>query len=598
MHQRAVLVNLPKAESIDIEFSNVTYDTKECFRSPSKRILKGVSGTFKSGELTAIMGPSGAGKSTLLNILTGFVRDNWKGQIDYIGSEGKHTWKQYRKQSCYIQQDDKLHPLFTVMEAMWIAIDLKIGSNISRKAKEILIDDVLDNLDLSKTKETRCGQLSGGQKKRLSIALELIDNPPVMFLDEPTTGLDALSSYQCIRLLRSLAKAGRTIVCTIHQPSAAIYEMFDSVYLLADGRRVYAGASKNTIDYFATIGLHCPKYHNPADYMIEVVSNEYGHYNDQLVQLCDSNDRHWGSDEPQIIREYVPRNSENERKAMVLIAPPSEMEKFFILLHRCTVQMLRDWTVTHLKLVLHLLVGILLGLLYTDSGKNGSKSVNNVGYLMVSSVYLCYTSAMPAVLKFPSEFPMLKKERFNNWYQLRTYYIASLITNMPLQALSALFYSSPSYFLSHQPMDTNRFLMFLAVAVLTAMIAESFGLLIGTLCNPVNGTFIAAIITCAMLAMTGFLALYNHMSVVLVHISYLSYLKYSVHALVHALYGFSREKLFCPKSYCHYRMPEMLMSELAMTDSKYWIDIVVLSCYYVLFKLVAYCTLKRKLSTT
>ncbi|XP_043255869.1 ATP-binding cassette sub-family G member 4-like [Colletes gigas] len=597
MYPRVVLVSLPQASSIDIEFSNISYEAREGFLSPPKKILKGISGTFKAGELTAIMGPSGAGKSTLLNILTGFERDKWNGAIDYIGKEGKHTWKEYRKQSCYIQQDDKLHPLFTVLEAMRMAVCLKIGSSLSRKAQEMLIDDVLDNLDLSKTKETKCSQLSGGQRKRLSIALELVDNPPVMFLDEPTTGLDSQSSYQCIRLLHSLAKAGRTIVCTIHQPSAAVYEMFDNVYFLAEGRCMYDGATKNTISYLAKIGLQCPKYHNPADYILEVISKEYGDYNDQLFKLANSNERSWRSNTSQTLKKKTVANCKNESKATVLIKPPSEMERFFVLMHRCMVQLFRDWTVTHLKLLLHLVVGILLGVLYTDAGKDGGKTISNVGFFVVTSVYLCYTSMMPAVLKFPSEFSTLKKERFNNWYQLRTYYAASVICSVPMQMLYAIVYSSPSYFLSDQPADTNRFLMFLAVAILTTLIAESFGILIGTLLNPVNGTFMASIITCAMLVLTGFLALYSHIPIILYYASYLSYLKYSVHAFVHTIYGFNREKMPCSKSYCHYRMPEMIMTDLSMMDGKYWIDIVLLLCNYVFFRFAAYCTLKKKLSS-
>ncbi|CAK9833592.1 ATP-binding cassette subfamily G member 4 [Anthophora retusa] len=598
MYQRMVLVSLPKAQSINIEFSNISYEVQHGFlNQKTKQILKGISGTFKSGELTAIMGPSGAGKSTLLNVLTGFENNKWKGEVEYIGNEGKHTWKEYRKHSCYIQQDDKLHPLFTVHEVMWMAVNLKIGSCMSQKAKEMLIDDVLENLDLSKTKQTKCSQLSGGQKKRLSIALELVDNPPVMFLDEPTTGLDSLSSNQCIRLLHSLAKAGRTIVCNIHQPSAATFEMFDNVYLLADGQCMYEGTTKNIVPYFASIGLHCPKYHNPADFMIEVVSQEYGDYNDQLVKLATGNGKCWRTNTQQNSPLKELEYGMNTTKATVLIQPPSEIERFFILVHRCIIQMTRDWTVTHLKFVLHLLMGVLLGLLFSDAGQDGSKSISNVEFFLVSSVYLCYTSMMPAVLKFPSEFPTLKKERFNNWYQLRTYYAASVICSIPFQILFAFTYSSPSYFLSRQPVDTDRFLMYIAVAIMTTMIAESFGLLIGTLVNPINGTFLGAIITCAMLSLAGVLALYKDMPIIMHYTSYLSYVKYSLHGFSEAVYGFGREKLGCSKMYCHYRIPELLLSDLSFDDGKYWIDIVLLSCNYVLFRIVAYCTLKRKLSS-
>lgn len=597
MYQRVVLLSLAKVQSIDIEFTDITYEAGSAFRGRKKQILKGISGSFKSGELCAIMGPSGAGKSTLLNILTGFEGGKWQGQIEYIGNDGgKHTWKEYRKQSCYIQQDDKLHPFFSVWEAMWMAVNLKIGASLSRKAKQMLIDDVLDNLDLSKSKQTRCSQLSGGQKKRLSIALELLDNPPVMFLDEPTTGLDSLSSQQCIRLLHSLAKAGRTIVCTIHQPSAAVYELFDNVYLLADGRCMYDGATSNTIAYFASVGLHCPKYHNPADFMIEVVNMEYGNYSEQLAKLAGNKEKSWRLETSQSLKKEAEKVKEIESKATVLIRPPSEMRRFLILLRCCALQLVRDWTMLHLRVAVHLFTGVMLGVLFNSFGEDGSKTVSNVGFFLVTCVYLCYTSMMPAVLTFPSEFPTLKKERFNNWYQLRTYYVASLVCNLPLQLLFVLVFCFPSYFLTKQPMDVNRYFMFVGVAIMTVLMAESFGLLIGTLVDPINGTFIGAILTCFLLSMSGFLCFLSHMPQFLYYTSYISGLRYSMHAMVQATYGFSREKLYCPKKYCHYRMPQTILTDLSMADGKYWVDIVVLFSYYVVLKLVAYCTLKRKLS--
>ncbi|RZC34403.1 ABC tran, AAA 21, and/or SbcCD C domain containing protein, partial [Asbolus verrucosus] len=183
-----------------------------------------------------------------------------------VNTQPKFGAQHYKKQSCYILQDDQLAPLFTVKEIMTMAANLKLGHSVSLKTKTLLIDDVLDTLSLTSTKDTRCQRLSGGQKKRLSIALELIDNPPIMFLDEPTTGLDSSSSAQCISMLKDLARGGRTIICTIHQPSATLYEMFDHVYVMAEGKCIYQGASLNTVTYLSSIGFNCPQYHNPADY--------------------------------------------------------------------------------------------------------------------------------------------------------------------------------------------------------------------------------------------------------------------------------------------------------------------------------------------
>ncbi|XP_058807743.1 ATP-binding cassette sub-family G member 1-like [Phymastichus coffea] len=605
MCQRAVLINLPKSGSLDIEFNNLNYAVSTGFRKPKKEILRGVDGLFKSGELTAIMGPSGAGKSSLLNILTGLQKCGVTGSIKFRSKHGDRDWNQYKKESCYIQQDDMLHPLFTVQEVMMMAADLKLGNNLSRKAKHMVIDDVLEILDLTKTKETRCDRLSGGQRKRLSVALELVDNPPVMFLDEPTTGLDSSASLQCVAMLQNLAKDGRTIICTIHQPSATIYEMFDHVYLLAEGRCVYQGDAKNTVNYFKKLELVCPMYHNPADFMIEVVSKEYGDFNEKLAVAA--TDRSWRATtpdksilcQPDGIMKYS-----SEGKATVLISPPSEFSRFWVLLRRCMIQLFRDWTVTHLKLLVHVLVAILLGLLYVDAGSDGSKTISNVCFFLVNSVYICYTSLMPAVLKFPSELPVLRKERFNNWYKLSTYYAAFLVSNIPVQVMFVVVYTATAYFMSSQPPDLHRFLMFLAITVLVALIAEGFGLFLGTTVNPINGTFLGAITTCAALVFAGFLVLFNHMPRFMYWLTYTSYLRYALEAMVQAIYGFNRPNLPCPvdddmtdMTYCQFRMPKAIIKELAMTDVDYWFNFTILFVHFVVLRFVAYATLKRKLSS-
>ncbi|RZC34545.1 ABC2 membrane domain containing protein [Asbolus verrucosus] len=238
-------------------------------------------------------------------------------------------------------------------------------------------------------------------------------------------------------------------------------------------------------------------------------------------------------------------------------------------------QLYRDWTISHLKILLHFLVGIFLGLTYYQSGNDGSKTT------------------------IPSELAVLKKERFNNWYKLKTYYAAFLVSDIPMQIIFSLTYISTSYFLSAQPIEASRFFMVLIILILVALTASSLGLVIGTLVNPVNGTFFGAIITAFLLCVAGFLIWFTHMSKVMYMLTYISFLSYSYEGLVQAVYGFSRGSIPCPEDveYCHFTVPELILRELGMTNNTYWIDVAFLMSNILLLRLVAFCTLKRRLRT-
>lgn len=222
-----------------------------------------MSGKFVSGQLCAILGPSGAGKTSLLHVMSGYKTSGITGHLLVNGQPRNENW--FRRRSCYITQEDQLPPFMTVEEAMTMAASLKLPGG-GRAEGAVIVDEILDYLGLDSTRDTKTEKLSGGQKKRLSIALELLANPPVFFLDEPTSGLDDVAAKLAVKLLSRLAAEGRTVVCTIHQPSASMLKIFDKIYVVAAAKCVYQGTPHALIPFLSKTGFDCPTLYNPADY--------------------------------------------------------------------------------------------------------------------------------------------------------------------------------------------------------------------------------------------------------------------------------------------------------------------------------------------
>lgn len=255
-----------------------------CFRKEARReprfILKDVSCEAKGGELTAVAGPSGAGKTTLLEILAGiFSRNKVSGQVLVNGCP-VHA-QSFRKVSGYVAQEDALFPLLTVEETLMYSALLRLpgGKKEAIHRVRVLIKELgLEHVACSKIGEGSGSTrgISGGEKRRLSIGIELVHDPAVAFIDEPTSGLDSASALQVITLLKQMAtRQGKTIILTIHQPGFRILELLDRLVLLSNGRVIHNGSLKLLEERLIFAGYRIPFGINVLEFAIDVAGSVF-----------------------------------------------------------------------------------------------------------------------------------------------------------------------------------------------------------------------------------------------------------------------------------------------------------------------------------
>lgn len=264
-----------KAPRVGLHVRNLTVIASKT----ESRLVRSFSLNLPSGSVMAVMGGSGSGKTTLLNVLASKISGglHYEGDIHYILEDDSSGIAGHDDTTMtYLPQQDVLSSRLTCRETLTIAADLKLKEPKQEKAR--IVEQLLEELGLRDCAGTLVGDtkhrgLSGGEKRRLSIATQLIANPSIMFLDEPTTGLDAYSAFLLVRTLKRLAqKGGRTFIMSIHQPRSDILFLLDYVCILSRGSVLYCDGMENTIPYFASLGYTVPEMVNPADYFIDISS--------------------------------------------------------------------------------------------------------------------------------------------------------------------------------------------------------------------------------------------------------------------------------------------------------------------------------------
>ncbi|XP_054817410.1 ABC transporter G family member 26 isoform X1 [Prosopis cineraria] len=519
-----------------------------------KKILKGITGSIGPGEILALMGPSGSGKTTLLKVIGGRLTDNVKGKVTYndVGYSSA-----IKRRIGFVTQDDVLFPQLTVEETLVFSAFLRLPANMSRQQKFERVEAALKDLGLERCRHTKIGGgfikgISGGERKRTSIGHEILVDPSLLLLDEPTSGLDSSSANRLLLTLHGLAKAGRTIITTIHQPSSRIFHMFDKLLLISEGYPIYYGKARDSMDYFSSLRFipHIPM--NPAEFLLDLAT---GQVNDiSIPEVLEHQD---SADPSKAVIKHL------QLKYKILLEPQEKEEN-----HGATkapenlqvaIQAKKEWTLSwfdqfmvlskrtfrtrckdyfdKVRLVQALGVAVLLGLLWWKSSIHTEAQLRDqVGLMFYICIFWTSSCIFGAVYVFPFEKLYLVKERKADMYRLSVYYACSTLCDMVAHVFYPTFFMLILYFMAGFKRTVTAFSLTLLSVLLIAITSQGAGELFGAAIMSIQRAGMVASLILMLFLLTGGYYV-QHIPVFMRWLKYLSFMYYGFRLLLKVQYS-------------------------------------------------------------
>lgn len=585
-------------QGVKLEFFDLGFVVKDSVHGGDKTILQGVSGACEPGRLLALMGGSGAGKTTLLDLLAcNAYGGKMQGRILVNGQP--RNKKAFGTYSCYVSQRDLLYPSATVRECVTTSALLRLPKDMSGEEKRQRVEEVLKELELDGCANTLIGDeligikgVSGGQKRRVSLGIELVKDPAIIFADEPTSGLDSEVALSIIDALLMLARKSRTVVCTIHQPNSDITDMFDDLMLLAGGRCCYNGPWNKAVEWFGKQGFVTPTYKNPTDYFMSVIkvpenatrlADKQREEDLQLLlqasstpeadpsaaatagkqlALAASNppsaaqvaDPSHVSLEVASASAGAPRATNPSARGLSLMAPSesvgtvTSLGKIFgssaartdgaplwYQVAILVIRMMRNWIRNPIMLASEVLqyvfISVFVGLMYCQFDDNQDGVYDRAACIWLALAIMSFTPSYTAAACWHNERPMLHKELKQRQFSITAYYLARTAVTVPMELVQCLVFVSIMYFFVGFQADAGKFFIFFVVLSIFQCIAESIGLLSGIITKQV--TYAIVLLTFFLLLMLSFSGfLMTQIPVYFIWINKASFLTYSYTALM------------------------------------------------------------------
>ncbi|XP_027367782.1 pleiotropic drug resistance protein 2-like isoform X3 [Abrus precatorius] len=446
---------------------------KQGFEDSRLQLLRDCSGAFRPGVLTALVGVTGAGKTTLMDVLAGRKTGGYvEGSISISGYPKNQAT--FARITGYCEQNDIHSPNITVYESVVFSSWLRLGKEVKRETRKMFVEEVMNLVELHPVRNFLVGLpgidgLSTEQRKRLTIAVELVANPSIIFMDEPTSGLDARAAAIVMRTVRNTADTGRTIVCTIHQPSIDIFEAFDELLLMKRGGQIiYSGPlgqqSQKLIEYFEAIpGVPRIKHgYNPATWILEISSPAVeSRLKVDFAELYNKSELYQRNQE--LIKELsMPLEGTKD------INFPTKYSLSFITQCKACLwkQHLSYWRNPQYNAVryfMSIFVGVIFGLIFWKKGDKTDKEqdlMNLMGATFSAIFFLGATNTASVQPVIAIERTVFYRERAAGMYSALPYAIAQVAIECIYVAIQSLTFTLILYSMMGFPWQADKFLWF------------------------------------------------------------------------------------------------------------------------------------------
>ncbi|GLA60598.1 hypothetical protein AtubIFM54640_001077 [Aspergillus tubingensis] len=470
----------------NFSWRDLTVTVKDRHTKQPRNLIDGISGSVQQGELVALMGPSGCGKTTLLNVLARRAASSGAKTTGDCYIDGKTVDNAtFGRLTSYVEQEDALIGSLTVRETLKFAADLSLPSSVTKVQRKERIHSLLQAFGIQNQASTLVGTpirkgISGGQKRRVSVASQLMTCPKILFLDEPTSGLDSSASFEVISYVKEMAVANNLIIiASIHQPSTTTFQLFDKLLLLSSGKTCYFGPVTEVPTYFDSIGYSLPINTNPAEFILDLVSSDFAGSThamskDQVQRIHTS----WSESSnaaaltEQVSQRTVLSEKQSAKLDMDELSRPGILSITLTLLHRSFIKSYRDVVAYGIRIVMYLGLAIMMGTVWLRLHTEQSYIQPFINAIFFGSAFMSFM-AVAYVPAFIEDRMTFIKERANGLYGALPFIVSNFIIGLPFLFLISLLFSIISYWLSNFNPTATSFFTWVMWLFLDLVAAES-----------------------------------------------------------------------------------------------------------------------------